>query len=96
MVEIDIYRVVRNLGTGHLLKDTSLAPNRYLLDGSVVSGSSINWPASSRDTSASNGDYVGVDVQYRYAWKSGVFTAAFGAGVSGSTTVWARIEPQVY
>lgn len=93
---IDIY-LVHVDGFGNLIKDTDSCAgtpcqNRYLLNGTLVSG---NWPASVRSLSAYSGDWVGVDLNFTYRWKDGIIGSIYPAVVQ-TATVRVRMEPWFY
>ena len=90
VVEVDIYRLIEQ-GNGTLTVD-NLHYNKYQLDGTPIGA--INWPPSSRNVTNGQSDFLGVTLQYRYKWKTGVFVAP--AAVNLSQTFEIRLEPQTY
>lgn len=96
---INIYRV-NELGDGTLVKDTSGCGgnpclNSYRLDGTFYSGG-LTWDPATRNISAAVGDYVGIDINFSYRWKEGIFASFLGTSITTTSTLWLRIEPQVY
>jgi len=90
VVEVDIYRLIEQ-ANGTLTVDNSHY-NRYQLDGTPIGATS--WPPSSRNVTNGQSDFLGVTVQYRYKWKTGVFIAP--AAINLSQTFEIRLEPQTY
>jgi Flp pilus assembly protein TadG len=90
VVEIDIYRLIEQ-PNGSLTIDL-LHYNRYRLDGTPLGA--ITWPSSTRNVVNGESDFLGVNVQYRYKWKTGVFVAP--SALNLNTTFAIRLEPQTY
>lgn len=90
VTEIDIYRLVEQ-PNGSLTIDP-LHYNRYRLDGTAIGA--LTWPSSTRNVVNGESDFLGITVQYRYRWKTGVFIAPSALNLN---TVYAiRLEPQTY
>jgi Flp pilus assembly protein TadG len=90
VVEVDIYRLIEQ-ANGTLTVD-NLHYNRYQLDGTPIGA--VTWPSSSRNVTNGQSDFLGVTLQYRYKWKTGVFVAP--AAINLSQTFEIRLEPQTY
>jgi Flp pilus assembly protein TadG len=90
VVEVDIYRLIEQ-GNGSLTVDNAHY-NRYQLDGTPIGG--ITWPSTTRNVINGQSDFLGVTVQYRYSWKTGVFIAP--SAINLSQTFEIRLEPQTY
>jgi Flp pilus assembly protein TadG len=90
VTEVDIYRLIEQ-GNGSLTVD-ALHYNRYQMNGTPIGA--ITWPSSSRNVTNGLSDFLGVTLQYRYNWKTGIFLAP--SGVNLSQTFEIRLEPQTY
>jgi len=90
VIEVDIYRLIEQ-SNGTLTVDNSHY-NRYQLDGTPIGG--ITWPSTTRNVINGQSDFLGVTVQYRYKWKTGVFIAP--SAIDLSQTFEIRLEPQTY
>ncbi|HKW69844.1 MAG TPA: TadE family protein [Candidatus Dormibacteraeota bacterium] len=90
VTEIDIYRLIEQ-GNGSLTVDAAHY-NRYRLDGTPIGA--ITWPSSTRNVVNGQSDFLGVTLQYRYQWKTGIFLAP--SAVNLSQTFEIRLEPQSY
>lgn len=88
---VEIYRCYYSGGS--ILRDNSKV-NRWTF-ASPPTNISFAWDYQSRSTSAYNGDYVGVDVNYSYYWKDGIIGSLTPA-YTQTVTVRLRMEPQVY
>ena len=87
---VDIYRLIQ-AGDGTLSVDTTRF-NSYKIDGTAIG--TPTWPATSRDITNGEMDFVGVTVYYQYNWKTGFFSAA--GNLPLNNTVYIRLEPQLY
>jgi Flp pilus assembly protein TadG len=88
--EVDIYKLNQD-ENGNLTQDLANT-NKYALNGTPLNGTP--WPASSRNTGNGTSDFIGVTVNYTYAWKAGFFAPL---GPLKTTAVsYVRIEPQSY
>jgi Flp pilus assembly protein TadG len=90
VTSVEIYKL-NEQPDGTLVKD-AVKINRYLLNGTAIG--SIAWPSSTRNVTNGNMDFLGVTVNFRYDWKSGVLVAA-GPFLSNQT-YYIRLEPQTY
>jgi len=90
VTEIDIYHLFET-GNGALLVD-ALHYNRYQLDGTPIGA--VTWPSSSRNVTNGQSDFLGVTLQYRYKWKTGIFIAPTAINLSQTFDI--RLEPQTY
>ena len=90
VTEVDIYRLIEQ-PNGSLTID-ALHYNRYQLNGTPIGA--ITWPSSTRNVTNGQSDFLGVTLQYRYKWKTGVFVAP--AAVNLNQTFEIRLEPQTY
>jgi Flp pilus assembly protein TadG len=85
--EVDIYRV--NLVNGNLVQDSTMV-NRYQLDGTPIG--TPPWSPSTRSTSASHPEYIGVTIKYTYNWKDGLL-GSFLQPLNLTSISWGRLEP---
>lgn len=90
VTEVDIYRLIEQ-GNGTLTVDNSHY-NRYQLDGTPIGA--ISWPSASRNVVNGQSDFLGVTLQYKYVWKTGIFLAP--SAVNLTQTFEIRLEPQSY
>lgn len=90
VVEVDIYRLIEQ-PNGSLTID-ALHYNRYQLNGTPIGA--ITWPSTTRNVTNGASDFLGVTLQYRYKWKTGVFLAP--SAVNLTQTFEIRLEPQSY
>ena len=90
VTEIDIYRLDEQ-PNGTLTID-ALHYNRYRLDGTAIGA--ITWPSTTRNVVNGQSDFLGVTLQYRYQWKTGIFIAP--SAVNLTQTFQIRLEPQSY
>jgi len=90
VTSVEIYRLVEQ-PDGTLVKDVSKI-NRYQVDGTPIG--SIAWPSSARNVTNGSMDFVGITINFRYDWKSGVFLAT--GPFNSSQTFDIRLEPQSY
>ena len=90
VTEIDIYRLIEQPG-GQLTVDASHY-NRYDLNGNPIGA--VTWPSTTRNVVNGQSDFLGVTLQYRYAWKTGIFIAP--SAVNLTQTFEIRLEPQSY
>jgi Flp pilus assembly protein TadG len=90
VTSVEIYKL-NEQPDGTLVKD-AVKINRYLLNGTAIG--SIAWPSSTRNVTNGNMDFLGITVNFRYDWKSGVLVAA-GPFLSNQT-YYIRLEPQTY
>jgi Flp pilus assembly protein TadG len=90
VTSIEIYRLIEQ-PDGTLVKDVS-KENRYQLDGTPIG--SIAWPSSARNVTNGSMDFVGITINFRYDWKSGVLLAA--GPFNSNQTFYIRLEPQSY
>lgn len=90
VTEIDIYHLFEQ-ANGALLVD-ALHYNRYQLDGTPIG--SVTWPPSSRNVTNGSSDFLGVTLQYKYKWKTGIFIAP--TAINLNQTFEIRLEPQTY
>ncbi|HSS62747.1 MAG TPA: TadE family protein [Candidatus Limnocylindrales bacterium] len=90
VTEIDIYRLIEQVN-GTLTIDGAHY-NRYNLNGTPIGV--ISWPPASRNVVNGQSDFLGVTLQYRYNWKTGIFIAP--SAVNLSQTFYIRLEPQSY
>jgi hypothetical protein len=90
VTSVEIYKL-NEQPDGSLVKDV-VKINRYLIDGTSIG--SIAWPSSSRKVTNGSMDFLGVTVNYRYDWKSGVLLST-GPFVSNQS-FYIRLEPQSY
>jgi hypothetical protein len=88
---VEIYRCYYSGGT--LVRDNSKV-NRWTFS-STPNQLLFTWPYGSRNVSAYNGEFVGVDVNYTYYWKDGIIGSLTPAFTS-TATVRLHFEPQVY
>jgi Flp pilus assembly protein TadG len=102
--EMDIYRAAAdgnclNAPTGSAsevsVDDPTCKVNKYNIDGTLMAGTSVQWPTNDRNDSLQSGDYLGVRVLYRYTALTG-FIAAIGSTLNLSSTSVQRIEPQQF
>jgi len=91
--EIDIRRMVQDPVTQKLTPDTSLADNRYRLDGSAIS-SPVAWPPANRNVRNGTSDFLELEIKYQYSWKTGSLLARGPLQLSQRFDV--RLEPQTY
>jgi hypothetical protein len=96
---IDVYRL-NSQSDGSLVRDTSGCSgnpclNQYKLDGSFYAGG-LAWDPRSRNIGSTSGDYVGIDINFTYTWKEGLWGSFLGTGLTMTSTAWMRLEPQVY
>ncbi|MDQ6920310.1 MAG: pilus assembly protein [Candidatus Dormibacteraeota bacterium] len=85
--EVDIYKV--DLVNGNLQQD-SVMINRYQLDGTPIGVPP--WSPSTRSTSASRPEYIGVTIRYTYNWKDGLL-GSFLQPLNLNSISWGRLEP---
>ena len=90
VTEIDIYRLIE-MPNGSLVVD-ALHFNRYQLDGTPIG--SVMWPSNARNVTNGQSDFLGVTLQYKYKWKTGVFIAPNAVNLSQTFDI--RLEPQTY
>jgi Flp pilus assembly protein TadG len=90
VTSIEIYRLIEQ-PDGTLVKDVSKV-NRYQIDGTPLG--SIAWPSSARNVTNGSMDFLGITINYRYDWKSGVLLSA-GPFISNQA-FYIRLEPQSY
>ena len=90
VTEIDIYRMIEQVN-GTLTVDAGHY-NRYQLDGTPIGA--ITWAPATRNVVNGQSDFLGVTVQYRYNWKTGIFLAP--SAVNLTQTFAIRLEPQSY
>ncbi|TMD36744.1 MAG: pilus assembly protein [Chloroflexi bacterium] len=90
VTEIDIYRLIEQ-GNGSLLVD-ALHYNRYQLNGTPIGA--VMWPSSSRNVTNGQSDFLGVTLQYKYKWKTGIFIAPTAINLTQTFDI--RLEPQTY
>jgi len=90
VTSVEIYKL-NEQPDGSLVRDV-VKVNRYLLDGTQIG--SLAWPSSTRNVTNGNMDFLGITVNYRYDWKSGILLAA-GPFLSNQT-YYIRLEPQTY
>jgi Flp pilus assembly protein TadG len=90
VTEVDIYRLIEQ-ANGTLTVD-ALHYNRYQLDGTPIGA--ITWPSSTRNVTNGQSDFLGVTLQYRYNWKTGIFLAPSALNLSQTFEI--RLEPQTY
>lgn len=90
VTSIEVYKL-NEQPDGTLLRDP-VKVNRYQLDGTAIGP--IAWPPSTRNVTNGNMDFLGITVNFRYDWKSGVLLAA-GPFISNQT-YYIRLEPQTY
>jgi len=90
VTSVEIYRLIEQ-PDGTLVKDVSKI-NRYQVDGTPIG--SIAWPSSARNVTNGSMDFVGITINFRYDWKSGVLLAT--GPFNSSQTFDIRLEPQSY
>jgi Flp pilus assembly protein TadG len=90
VTEVDIYHLIQQ-GNGTLTVDAGHY-NRYQLDGTPIGA--ITWPSSSRNVVNGQSDFLGVTLNYRYSWKTGIFLAPSALNLSQTFEI--RLEPQTY
>lgn len=90
VTEVDIYRLVEQVN-GTLTVD-ALHYNRYQLNGTPIGA--ITWPSSTRNVSNGTSDFLGITLQYRYNWKTGIFLAPSSLNLTSTFAI--RLEPQTY
>jgi len=90
VTSVEIYKL-NEQPNGSLVKDP-VKVNRYQIDGTPIGA--IAWPSSSRNVTNGSMDFVGVTVNYRYDWKTGVLLSS-GPFISNQS-VYIRLEPQTY
>jgi hypothetical protein len=90
VTSVEIYKL-NEQPDGSLVKDP-FRINRYQIDGTPIG--SIAWPSSTRKVTNGSMDFLGVTVNYRYDWKSGVLLST-GPFVSNQS-FYIRLEPQSY
>ena len=59
-------RMVQDPVTQELTPDTSLADNRYRLDGSSIS-SPVAWPPANRNVRNGTSDFLELEIKYQYS-----------------------------
>ena len=87
---IDIYKLNQQANGTLTVAPGTL--NSYNIDGSARN--SIPWPSSARDVKNGESDFLGVNVFYRYSWKTGMFLFAGPLDLNQSFAI--RLEPQTY
>ena len=90
VTSVEIYKLDEQ-PDGSLVKDP-VKINRYQLDGTPIG--SIAWPSSARVVTNGSMDFLGITVNFRYDWKSGVLLST-GPFIS-SQSFYIRLEPQSY
>lgn len=88
--EIDVYHLIEQ-SNGTLTVDPAHY-NRYRLDGSAIGV--ITWPPAMRNVVNGQSDFVGININYQYNWKTGVFLAS--SPLKLVQTFEIRLEPQTY
>jgi Flp pilus assembly protein TadG len=90
VTEIDIYRL-NEQGNGTLATDPAHY-NKYRLDGTAIGA--IAWPPAMRNVVNGQSDFLGVTINYKYSWKTGIFLAS--SPLQLQQTFEIRLEPQTY
>jgi len=90
VTSIEIYKL-NEQPDGSLLKDP-LKVNRYQLDGTPIGV--VAWPSSARNVTNGSMDFLGITVNYRYDWKSGVLLSI--GPFNSNQSFYIRLEPQSY
>lgn len=90
VTSVEIYKL-NEQPDGSLIKDP-VKINRYQLDGTPIG--SIAWPSSARVVTNGSMDFLGVTINFRYDWKSGVLLST-GPFISNQS-FYIRLEPQSY
>jgi Flp pilus assembly protein TadG len=89
ITHIDIQRMLQQ-ANGTLLPDGT-AFNSYKLDGTAIS---LSWPASGRNVTSGQSDFLGVTIYYQYSWFTGALLSNAPTQLNQSFDV--RLEPQTY
>jgi Flp pilus assembly protein TadG len=90
VTSIEVYRL-NEQPDGSLLKDP-VKVNRYQLDGTPIGV--VAWPSSARSVTNGTMDFLGITINYRYDWKSGVLLST--GPFNSNQTMYIRLEPQSY
>jgi Flp pilus assembly protein TadG len=91
--EVDIFLVSVDPTTGAVTADTNSCSgspclNRYTINGGAVTGYTNNWPASSRNTSSTSLNNVGITMKCHYN-----YLAFNSSSVTLNITRYFRLEP---
>jgi Flp pilus assembly protein TadG len=90
VTSVEIYKLIEQ-PDGTLVKDVSKI-NSYQIDGTPIG--SIAWPSSARNVTNGSMDFLGITVNFRYDWKSGVLLST--GPFNSNQTFYIRLEPQSY